>query len=407
MARDRFALGLTEPGFSLLHPSRVWDKRNRMELVLHAPHEACSLPKSYRRAVSSAKELLVVSAYLTNWSRDVDLNPKCERFRMIVGKDFGITRKAACESVLGWLPKRHRVHFRVADQIMGFHPKAVFWRENDGKCYAIIGSSNLSSAAFESNYEANVVIEIDEDEFVRARDWIDAIATLSVPVSKDWLANYEEAKVPAKRGGSEPSSNAKSEFKTIRLPRPRGSVAAVRARREVLRQHRRNREELLDLFRRCAAGQVSSSQFYNVLPEHWGNEAGGRLQGKGWERSGSKSNFRRLCKSFVRIVDAPASRRDDVVVEEIDALSTAGVPTRRAFLSEMLCLEFPKQYPVINRPVHRYLADVKFRGAAGLSEGAKYLDLALRLRFSLSQNPNHPAKNLAELDTVIWLAYDD
>jgi hypothetical protein len=31
--------------------------------------------------------------------------------------------------------------------------------------------------------------------------------------------------------------------------------------------------------------------------------------------------------------------------------------------------------------------------------------LALALRRSLRQNPNHPAKNLAELDTIIWLAY--
>jgi hypothetical protein len=27
------------------------------------------------------------------------------------------------------------------------------------------------------------------------------------------------------------------------------------------------------------------------------------------------------------------------------------------------------------------------------------------MRNSLLQNPNHPAKNLAELDTVIWLKY--
>jgi hypothetical protein len=39
------------------------------------------------------------------------------------------------------------------------------------------------------------------------------------------------------------------------------------------------------------------------------------------------------------------------------------------------------------------------------SEGARYFDLAKKLRESLRQNPNYPAKNLAVLDTVIWRKY--
>jgi hypothetical protein len=38
-------------------------------------------------------------------------------------------------------------------------------------------------------------------------------------------------------------------------------------------------------------------------------------------------------------------------------------------------------------------------------EGARFIDLAKKLRFWLLNDPDHPAKNLAELDTVIWLAY--
>jgi len=376
----------------------------RMKLLLHSPDEECHLPQSYRRALSSAAELLIVSAYLTNWSRDVPLNPACGRFRMIVGKDFGITRKAACETVLSWLPKHHRVHFRVADQITGFHPKAVFWRGSDGKAYAIIGSSNLSAAAFESNYEANLEVEISSSEYDRAKEWVDSIAKLSVPISKDWLANYREAVVPKRPKGSPRNVGVAPVF-PIKLPKPRRTAAAIRSRRDVLRAHRKNRKGLIDLFRQCAAESKSSKQFYEELPQHWGGRVGGRLQGKGWERSGRESDFRNLSESFLRIVDARASDRDDAVVEEIDRLAAASVPTRRAFLSEMLCLEFPDRYPVLNEPVKRYLTDVKFRGTAGLSEGAKYLDLSLRLRLSLAQNPTHPAKNLAELDTVIWLAY--
>lgn len=94
-----------------------------------------------------------------------------------------------------------------------------------------------------------------------------------------------------------------------------------------------------------------------------------------------------------------------MVVEEIDRLKNLKVPTRRAFLSEMLCLAFPEDYPLLNRPVQTYLSDIKFKAPKGASEGSSYFDLAKKLRFSLLQNPNHPAKNLAELDAVIWLKY--
>jgi hypothetical protein len=71
----------------------------------------------------------------------------------------------------------------------------------------------------------------------------------------------------------------------------------------------------------------------------------------------------------------------------------------------MLSLRFPSEYPVLNEPVWRYLKDVKYKAPRKASEGARFIFLATTLRSSLLQNPDHPAKNLAELDTVIWLAY--
>ena len=71
----------------------------------------------------------------------------------------------------------------------------------------------------------------------------------------------------------------------------------------------------------------------------------------------------------------------------------------------MLCLRFPKEYPVLNQPVQDYLKAVKYKAPRGASEGARFFFLAQTLRSSLLQNPDHPAKDLAELDTVIWLAY--
>jgi phosphatidylserine/phosphatidylglycerophosphate/cardiolipin synthase-like enzyme len=39
----------------------------------------------------------------------------------------------------------------------------------------LVGSSNLSQAAFEANYEANVAVEIDAKTYLRAQEWIDDI----------------------------------------------------------------------------------------------------------------------------------------------------------------------------------------------------------------------------------------
>lgn len=91
---------------------------------------------------------------------------------------------------------------------------------------------------------------------------------------------------------------------------------------------------------------------------------------------------------------------------EVDNSARQKNSARGAFSSEMLRLEFPELYPVLNKPVRKYLEDVKFVGSPGMSDGAKYLDLALRLRLSLAQNPKHLAMSIAELDGVIWLAYD-
>lgn len=375
------------------------------KLFLHSSEETSGLNTAYRRAFTSSKELLIVSAYLTNWDGSIPLSANCERFRMIVGKDFGITRKSACEAVMKWVPAEHKVHLRVADQIDGFHPKAVFWREENGQAYTIIGSSNLSLAAFERNYEVNIALPISEKDFDQARQWVDRIAERSVPISPDWLSAYRECE--HRGGGSTKSSKNRqvAEVRPIGLPWPKGAAKAVRARRRRLEQYRENRDGLMGLFHRCRARQISSSNFYNELPGYWGGEVGGRLQGKGWERRGKDANFQQISESYLRIVDAEADRRDDIVVAEIDRLKSQKNPARKAFLSEMLCLEFPDLYPVLNKPVHLYLSDVKFRGSSGMSEGAEYLDLALRLRLSLDQNPKHPAKNIAELDTVIWLAY--
>jgi hypothetical protein len=122
-----------------------------MDLLLHAPNIERKLSFYYERAFKNAVELFVVTAYLTEWDASLDLNPKVRGFRVIIGRDFGITRKAACELVLRWLPPARKAQFMVADRIGGFHPKAVFWKEEEGRCLLL---SVLPTAMYDPNVPA-------------------------------------------------------------------------------------------------------------------------------------------------------------------------------------------------------------------------------------------------------------
>jgi hypothetical protein len=82
-------------------------------------------------------------------------------------------------------------------------------------------------------------------------------------------------------------------------------------------------------------------------------------------------------------------------------LKKKDVPTRRALLSELLCLFFPKEYPVLNKPVSSFVRPY-VKPPFGSSEGGKYLHLSLSLRAALNHSALYPAKDLLELDGLIW-----
>ena len=94
-----------------------------------------------------------------------------------------------------------------------------------------------------------------------------------------------------------------------------------------------------------------------------------------------------------------------MVRKEIDRLASADNPTRGAWLSEMLCHFFPDKYPLLNKPVKVWLQHNKYKGPSKSSEGAKYIDLAIKLRNALKSNTANRAKNIAELDHAIWKWY--
>jgi len=381
--------------------------RESLHLILHTPDSDSELSSYYRSAFAKASELFIVTAYLTEWDSSLVLNSNCHNFRIIIGKDFGITKKAACEAVMKWLPSKRKGQFMVADSIAGFHPKAVFWKETNGSAFAIIGSSNLTRAAFETNFEANLYCPISAADYSLGKQWVKRIEKQSVVMSEDWLKQYKEA--PSTGGHRQKGSkNHEPDFTSIitfKIPKQQGMKEKIEERRDQLRAYKKKQADLKRLFRRCASGEVSSQNFYDELPEYWGFKVGNRLQGLGFERKGKGSNFRLLSQSYLRILDASDEDRDDIVAEEIDILNEQGVRARGAFLSEMLCLRYPDEYPVLNKPVYDYLKAVKFKAPRGASEGVRFIDLAKKLRASLLQNPEHPAKNLAELDVVIWLKY--
>ena len=252
-----------------------------------------------------------------------------------------------------------------------------------------------------------MLCKLSEADYARGKKWVKEIERQSVVVSEDWLKRYREAS-PAGPNGTKHSGKGKEKIEPVidfKLPTPRRAGELVERRRKALAAYQKQKLPLERLFRRCANDKVDSEKFYEELSQHWGDDVGDRLQGKGWEIKGKHSNFQILSRSFVDILEAAEEDRDDLVREEIDRLSKKNIPTRGAFLSEMLCLRFPSEYPVLANPFWEFLRAAEYKAPRRSSEGANFIFLAKALRVSLLHNPEHPAKNLAELDTVIWLAY--
>jgi HKD family nuclease len=382
-------------------------------ILLPKKSEGLSLKKIYQRALSHSKELYIVSAYLTEWGIEEPLGTQCESFLFIVGKDYGITRKHACRAVLKWLPADRHQEFMVAESINGFHPKAMFWRELDSKCYALLGSSNLTKAAFSTNYEANGFSAISDEQFDLSLEWIEQVHGVSVTLDETWLNKYEEARQPA-RGGISKTDEPVDGEEVYHLPLPairklKGYQPYLEQRRDQMKIFRRRRAELEALFRTSSRArnwnEARSDDFYYKLSSLWFfGEGGSRFQGKGWERKGRNSDFRELSKSLVHVLDAPFASRDKVVISEIDRLTQLRIPTRGALFSEMLCQFFPKHYFVLNSPVRDWFAGLDFSFPRGLSKGERYVNRARLLRAALDRAENYPAENLAELDCIIWFA---
>jgi hypothetical protein len=161
---------------------------------------------------------------------------------------------------------------------------------------------------------------------------VKSIVARSVPVSQDWSDQYSEA--PLRPPGRRPGRDV---VVPLTLPSAEGTQEALAGRRSALAEFEQNRGGLMNLFRDCANGRITSPGFYKTLDQHWGGEVGGRLQGRGFQIKGKHSNFQALSKSFLKIVDADDDDRDDVTIAEIDRLAEKKIPTRSALLLGAAC----------------------------------------------------------------------
>lgn len=307
--------------------------------------------------------------------------------------------------VLGWLPKGASFQFNAvsADGLPGgFHPKIIFWKTAESKHYCVLGSANLSKAAFSANYEANAFSAITKAEFERLAIWLSKLDT--VPITPDWIRfKYKEAPLAKlKKSGAAAKPSAHFKFKTGIDYKPR-----IRKRRRQQAIFESLAKQIRFHIQQCAKGRLSDSRFWDWFWQKWTNRAADwRFQGSGLEITGKHASWRQVCQALNAILTAAPTLRadelDHVVSEHIDQLARTRNPARGAWFSEMLCHFFPDRYPLKNAPVQRWLKQNRYRGTRGLTPGQRYTELARQLRAAVTSHPGG-ARNLAELDSVIWL----
>ena len=379
--------------------------------VLLSPNtkKPTELRDAYNRALNEAEELYIASAFLTDWDITHKLGSACKRLVFLVGTDFGLTRKAAMLNVLRWIPKGPSFSFfAVETQTGSFHPKIVTWKARSGRHYCLVGSSNLSKAAFSNNYEANVLTEISSHDFTRLGAWLDSISANSSAVSKDWIRfHYTKAKLVHK---GRKAGKGIIQIKLSDLPHGPACAREVRGHRSSQAAFGKIAKPIRAAARHCSQGKISRSQFWERFWNLWAHHES-RFQGSGLQFTGKSSKWEEACSALIRILDArkssSADQLDHLVIKEIDDLSTMGNPTRHAWLSEMLCHYMPELYPVSNKPVQKWLSKIKLRGRRGMTEGQRYVDLAKKLRLAVQNYHPAGARNLAELDGAIFRWADD
>lgn len=380
-----------------------------MAQIFLNPENNESLKEVYTKVFQEADEIYLATAFLTEWSFSKVKLGCCKQFVAIIGTHFGLTKKQACRDLMKWLPESLRSHIYAFpfEQQSTFHPKVLVWKK-DEKFFSLIGSSNLTSAALNKNYEINVKNEIEAKDYERIVEWFKDRSDESQVMSQSWIDSYEESKVvyKSKNGKKEPNEKVFD----VRLPQNSESRKWLEGRRKQMKVFKRYKAKLFDLMKENAAGRLSNKKFWEDFCEIWharfDEENQFRFQNNGVERSCSKANWREATNAFMFIYKKSEKcsvfELDKIVAEQIDRLKRKKNPARKAWLSEMLCQFFPNTYPLLDDPVNQWVKNIGWKLDRGGSEGKKYIDLATRLRSVVKENKPF-VNNLAELDILMQL----
>ena len=376
--------------------------------VLLNPKDNENLIDLYNGAFKRAEEIYIATAFLTDWSFPHKPAKVCKKFVALVGTNFGLTRKAACLSLLEWLPRSLRGNiFAFPSDENTFHPKVLIWKERK-EYFALIGSSNMTSAALSENYEINSFSRIKQEEYERIVQWFNGCIKLSDPISKSWITRYKESKIGGKKSKGEITFNPN--VLNIKLPRKKGFKALLDEREYKQEIFKKKKAKILHLLRSNETQSMSNAAFWTEFTRlwhrRWEEEDCFRFQGSGVERICTKNNnWREVTTALLDIIENEKKMNlldlDQLVAAKIDLLAKRKNPARKAWLSEMLCQFFPKKYPVLNDPVRIWIKKKKWTLDRGGTEGQKYIDLARRLRSVVRQNSSY-VKDLAGIDTLIW-----
>lgn len=379
-----------------------------MREILLSPNDASALSEFYKMAAAQSVDLLIATAFLTEWPIRRKLSTVCKSVLIVVGTDFGLTRKKALTHLLRWVPKDKTYNVLAVPAFSGgsFHPKIIAWKDRKGKYFALFGSSNLTAAAFHHNHEANVIQEISEREFRKVKSWLREIAKQSEVITADWIEKYKETKRVAETGKKQRETKVAEQVVDLKVRVLKKHLKLISDRRRQQEQFAEIREPLLDIVANCAAGKLRSKSFWRKFRDLWSKHPS-RFQGSGMERFGGKVNWKQACASLLRIVEGPDDIFDlDLVVQtEIDRLSRHKNSARGAWFSEMVCHFYPNWYPVLDGPVKIWLRHIGYRAQRGATEGSKYLDLSRKMRIAKDQAAG--IATLAELDVVIWKIVKD
>jgi len=380
-----------------------------MAKIFLNPEDNESLKDVYTKVFQEADEIYLATAFLTEWSFSKVKLGSCKQFVAIIGTHFGLTKKQACRDLMKWLPESLRSHIYAFpfEQQSTFHPKVLVWKK-DEKFFSLIGSSNLTSAALNKNYEINVKNEIEAKDYERIVEWFKDRSDESQVMSQSWIDSYEESKVvyKSKNGKKEPNEKVFD----VRLPQNSESRKWLEGRRKQMKVFKRYKAKLFDLMKENAAGRLSNKKFWEDFCEIWharfDEENQFRFQNNGVERSCSKANWSEATNAFMFIYKKSEKcsvfELDKIVAEQIDRLKRKKNPARKAWLSEMLCQFFPNTYPLLDDPVNQWVKNIGWKLDRGGSEGKKYIDLATRLRSVVKENKPF-VNNLAELDILMQL----